>query len=99
MLAVPDVLAPQVAAALSAVDKPSVVRLNFQNCAGNSGALLRARNPDVATVIPDLLNVDYQGVIMAAAGHPAEAAKEAAIARGRHKAHNCIGLDMKEKSV
>lgn len=84
MLALPEALAPQVAAALAAVDKPTLVWVNFQDCAGNSEALLRARNPDVATVILDLLNVDYQEVIMAAAGHQAEAAKEAAIARGGH---------------
>lgn len=84
MLALPPAFAPQVAAALSAVDKPTLVWLNFQDCAGNSEALLRARDPDVATIILDLLSVDYMEVVMAASGHQAEAAKEAAIAKGGH---------------
>lgn len=84
MLALPEAMVPQVANALAAVDKPTLVWLNFQDCAGNSEALLRSRNPDVATVILDLLNVDYQEVVMAAAGFQAEASKAAAIKAGGH---------------
>ena len=84
MLALPPAFAPQVAAALTAVDKPTLVWLNFQDCAGNSEALLRARDPDVATIILDLLSVDYMEVVMTASGHQAEAAKDAAVARGGH---------------
>ena len=84
MLALPPALATQVASALTAVDKPQLVWLNFQDCAGNSEALLRARDPDVATIILDLLSVDYMEVIMTASGHQAEAAKEAVLAKGGH---------------
>ena len=84
LLALPEALAPQVANALASVDRPTLIWLNFQDCAGNSEALLRARHPDVATIILDLLNVDYMEVVMAAAGHEAEAAKDAVIAKGGH---------------
>lgn len=82
ILALPQVLAPQVAEALAADDRPTLVWLEFQDCTGDTESFLRARNPSVAEVILDVLSVDYHETIMSAAGEQAEAARAAAIERG-----------------
>jgi hydrogenase small subunit len=79
-LALPPSLAPSVAQALDEVKRPPLVWLEFQGCTGNSEALLRAANPSVSEIVLDILSVDYQETIMAAAGHQAEAALEKTIA-------------------
>lgn len=84
VLALPDTYARNIANALQTVKKPSVVWLEFQDCAGNTESFLRSRNPGVADLVLDILSVDYHETIMAAAGHQAEAAKESAIAAGGH---------------
>lgn len=84
VLALPPSYAPRVAAALTAVDRPALVWLEFQDCAGDTESFLRARNPSVADVVLDLLSVDYHETIMAAAGHQAEEARDATLAKGGH---------------
>ncbi len=73
-LALPATFAPKVAAALDEVKRPPLVWLEFQDCCGNTEALLRSANPTVAEIVLDILSVDYHETIMAAAGHQAEAA-------------------------
>jgi len=82
MLALPARFTERVARALESVEKPSIIWLEFQDCAGDTESFLRSRNPGVGDLILDLLSVDYHETIMAAAGFQAEAAKEAAIAKG-----------------
>jgi len=84
VLALPDTYARNIAQALQSVKKPSVVWLEFQDCAGNTESFLRTRNPGVADLVLDILSIDYHETIMAAAGHQAEAAKAAALAEGGH---------------
>jgi hydrogenase small subunit len=76
--------APRAAKALTAVDRPALVWLELQDCAGDTESFLRARNPSVAKVILDLLSVDYHETIMAAAGFQAEVARDATLNRGGH---------------
>ena len=83
-LALPPSFAPSVASALETKTRPTMVWLEFQDCAGDSEALLRARNPSVADLILDVLSLDYHETVMAAAGHQAEAARDAAVKRGGH---------------
>ncbi|MCK2216954.1 hydrogenase small subunit [Actinomadura sp. ATCC 31491] len=83
-LAMPPRFAPRVAEALTAVDRPALVWLEFQDCAGDTESFLRARDPSVAQLVLDLLSVDYHETIMAAAGTQAEAARDATLARGGH---------------
>lgn len=73
-LALPVTCAPKIAQALDEVKRPTLVWLEFQDCAGDTEALLRAANPTVAEIILDILSVDYHETIMAAAGHQAEEA-------------------------
>lgn len=73
-LALPAAFAPRIAHALDQVARPAVVYLEFQDCAGNTEALLRASHPSVAELVLDVLSLDYHETIMAAAGHQAEEA-------------------------
>ncbi len=71
-LALPAAFGPRIAAALEKAKKPILVWLEFQDCAGNTESFLRAARPSVASVVLDVLSVDYHETIMAAAGHQAE---------------------------
>jgi len=73
-LALPVTFAPKIAQALDEVKRPTLVWLEFQDCAGDTEALLRSANPTVAELILDILSVDYHETIMAAAGFQAEEA-------------------------
>jgi hydrogenase small subunit len=71
-LALPKSAAGKIAAALQKADKPVLVWLEFQDCAGNTESLLRASRPTIAEIVLDTLSIDYQETIMAAAGFQAE---------------------------
>ena len=71
-LALPKRVGAQIAAEIRKAEKPVLVWLEFQDCAGNTEALLRASNPTVAEVVLDVLSLDYHETIMAAAGKQAE---------------------------
>ncbi|HUM03305.1 MAG TPA: hydrogenase small subunit [Thermoanaerobaculia bacterium] len=71
-LALPRSAAGKIAAAIQRTEKPVLVWLEFQDCAGNTESLLRASHPSVADIVLDTLSVDYQETIMAAAGFQAE---------------------------
>jgi len=79
MLGLPRSAAGRIAKALENKPKPTLVWLEFQDCAGNTESFLRASKPTAAEVILDLLSVDYHETIMAAAGKRAEEAMAAAI--------------------
>src|SRR5690349_17110269 len=70
-LALPESSAAQIARAVARTEKPILVWLEFQDCAGNSESFLRASRPTAAEVILDVLSLDYHETIMAAAGHQA----------------------------
>lgn len=73
-LSLPAAFAPRIAQALDQVQRPTLVWLEFQDCAGNTEALLRSANPTVGEIVLDILSIDYHETIMAAAGHQAEEA-------------------------
>jgi hydrogenase small subunit len=79
VLALPRSVAAQIAQAIEAKPKPTLVWLEFQDCAGNTESFLRASRPTVADIILDTLSVDYHETIMAAAGHRAEEALQATV--------------------
>src|SRR5579872_2155893 len=80
VLALPRVAGPAIARALERSLKPTVVWLEFQDCAGNSESFLRSSRPSAAEVILDLLSLDYHETIMAAAGAQAEGALKKVVA-------------------
>ncbi|MBJ6727851.1 hydrogenase small subunit [Geomesophilobacter sediminis] len=73
-LALPVTFAPKIAQALDEVKRPTLVWLEYQDCAADTEALLRAEHPTVAELILDILSVDYHETVMAAAGFQAEEA-------------------------
>ncbi len=71
-LALPKSYTPRIVAALSQQTKPTIVWLEFQDCAGNTESLLRSPHPDVAQLVIEILSLNYHETIMAAAGRQAE---------------------------
>ncbi len=71
-LALPSSYAQRVATALSTARKPTVVWLEFQDCAGNSEAILRSPHPAVADIVLDLLSWEYHETLMAGSGKAAD---------------------------
>jgi hydrogenase small subunit len=105
-LALPKSVGARIAAEIQKTQKPVLVWLEFQDCAGNTESFLRASRPTVAEIVLDTLSVDYQETIMAAAGHQAEenlaravkdhkgkyiAIVEGSIPTGEHGAYCTIG--------
>jgi hydrogenase small subunit len=72
VLALPRTVGARIAAEMQKAEKPVLVWLEFQDCAGNSESFLRASRPTAAEIVLDVLSVDYHETIMAAAGHQAE---------------------------
>jgi hydrogenase small subunit len=74
-LALTSYLSPEaVADELGRSKKPSVIWLHMQDCTGCSETLLRPSQPDLATLIFDVISLDYHETVMAASGHDAELA-------------------------
>ncbi len=82
LLALPASVGPRIAHAVESVQKPTLVWLEFQDCAGNTESFLRAARPSAAEVILDHLSIDYHETIMAAAGFQSEEALHAAVEKG-----------------
>jgi hydrogenase small subunit len=72
VLALPATYAPQIAAAVATAPRIPVIWLRGQDCAGNTGAFLRASHPTAAELVLDLLSVEYHQTIMAPSGTAAE---------------------------
>lgn len=68
-----------VAAEVGSTRRPSVIWLHMQECTGCTESLLRTSAPDLATVIFDVISLDYHETVMAASGHDAELALEDAM--------------------
>ena len=71
-MALPVGAAAEIAQAIQKKQKPVLLWLEFQDCAGNTESFLRASQPSVASIVLDILSVDYHETIMAAAGKQAE---------------------------
>ena len=75
-LALPPRHVGAVMKALTQANRPVLVWLEFQDCAGNSESMLRTSNPTVADFVLELLSWEYHELIMAGAGKQAEEALE-----------------------
>ena len=69
----------KIAKALAAARRPSVIWLSLQECTGCVESALRSDDPTIGNLILDLISLDFQENLMAAAGDQAEAAKAAAM--------------------
>lgn len=79
LMALPPSAVAQVAEALASAKRPSVIWLSFQECTGCTESLTRSHAPTVESLIFDAISLDYHHTLQVAAGHNAEAAREAAM--------------------
>jgi hydrogenase small subunit len=82
VLGLSDTFIPRIADALDTTiskKRPSVVWLEFQDCAGNTESFTRANSPSVAQALLDSISLDYHETLMAAAGARAEEARQKAL--------------------
>jgi hydrogenase small subunit len=85
-LAITNVLSPQaVAAVIGKARRPSVIWLHMQDCTGCTETLLRTSEPDLASLIFDVISLDYHETIMAASGSDAELALKDAMSQNDGK--------------
>lgn len=85
LLGMAESFAPQIAAAVEgAVLQPQAPALwiNGGACTGCTESMAQVDTPDVATIVLDLLSVNYFETIMMAQGEDAEAAKADLVAKG-----------------
>lgn len=85
VLALPDSYMPRVAEALEKVMRPSLVWLEFQDCAGCTESFLRASHPSVGDIVLDLMSVNYHETLMAPAGAAAERSLAETVANQKGK--------------
>jgi hydrogenase small subunit len=81
-LALPASFAPKIAHALQTAQRPPVVWLEMQDCAGCTESLLRANQPTVAELVLDVLSLNYHETIMAPSGKRAEQSLTDTVAQG-----------------
>jgi hydrogenase small subunit len=89
MMALPPVagraMASALAAAQAATRRPSVIWLPFQECTGCTESITRSHSPTIEGMIFDMVSLDYQETLMAAAGFQAEEALHAAMKENHGK--------------
>jgi len=84
VMGLPMEMVSKVAEAAQDPERPRVIWLHFQECTGCSESLLRASHPDLASLILDLISLDYHETLMAAAGKQAEENLEKAVEEGNY---------------
>jgi hydrogenase small subunit len=76
-------VAPRIAQALQAIKRPSVIWLQLQECTGCVESVVRTAEPTIGDLVLDVISLDYQHTLMAAAGHQAERALQDAMAANK----------------
>jgi len=85
-LAITNFISPDaVAGVIGKARRPSVIWLHMQDCTGCTETLLRTSEPDLASLIFDVISLDYHETVMAASGTDAEAALKDAMAQNDGK--------------
>jgi len=79
MLALPPGMGRVMAQQLRQAKRPSVIYLSFQECTGCMESFTRSFSPSVENLIFNVISLDYQETIMAAAGHASEVARQQAM--------------------
>jgi hydrogenase small subunit len=78
-LALPPWMGPAMAEQLHNAPRPSVVYLSFQECTGCLESLTRSFAPTIENLIFNMISLDYNDTLMAAAGDAAETARSKAM--------------------
>ena len=79
MMALPPTAGRAMAEAMAASRRPSVIWLPFQECTGCTESITRSHSPTIEGMIFDMISLDYQETLMAAAGFQAEEALHSAM--------------------
>ena len=74
VLGLSSLAAPRIASALETLKRPSVVWLQLQECTGCVESVIRTSEPTIGDLVLDVISLDYQHTLMAAAGAAAEKA-------------------------
>jgi hydrogenase small subunit len=85
ILGLSSMAAPRVARALQSIKRPSVIWLQLQECTGCVESVVRTSEPTIGDLVLDVVSLDYQHTLMAAAGHQAEKALQDAMAQNEGK--------------
>jgi hydrogenase small subunit len=75
----------RVANALESLKRPTVIWLQLQECTGCVESVLRTADPTIGDLVLDVVSLDYQHTLMAAAGAAAEAARKKSMDANRGK--------------
>ena len=79
LLALPPTMGRALAEQLRATRRTSVIYLSFQECTGCVESLTRSFSPSVESLLFNVISLDYNDTLMAAAGHRAEEARHTAM--------------------
>lgn len=79
LMALPPSMAAQIAETLVKKRRPSVIYLSFQECTGCLESLSRSHQPRLETLLFDVISLDYDDTLQAAAGSAAERARDEAM--------------------
>ena len=85
VLGLSKTMLPRVAQSLESIKRPSVIWLQLQECTGCVESVLRTAEPTIGDLVLDIISLDYQHTLMAAAGSAAEKALTDSIAANRGK--------------
>lgn len=78
-MALPPWMGPAMAEQLRQAPRPSVIYLSFQECTGCFESLTRSFAPTIESLIFNVISLDYDDTLMAAAGDAAETAMHKAM--------------------
>ena len=85
-MGLPASFGPKIAEAATAAKKrPPVIWLSGQECTGCTETLLRTNHPTLATLILDLISLDYSETLNTGAGHQAEEYRAKSIEENKGK--------------
>ncbi len=74
MIGAASAVTPRMVRALAALKRPTVVWLSLQECTGCVESVLRSATPTIGDLLLDVISLDFQENLMAAAGEAAERA-------------------------
>lgn len=76
ILGLSTAMTPRIAEALEKLKRPPVIWLQLQECTGCVESVIRTSDPTIGDLLLDVISLDFQETLMAAAGEAAERAKE-----------------------
>lgn len=81
VMGLPATMIPKVAEAAQSDKRPPVIWLHFQECTGCSESILRSSHPDTASILLDIISLEYHETLMPGSGPQAEKALHDSIAK------------------